>query len=218
METSTPRQTASSSHAGATTVADLEGLAHRFEDLPVEALVKEDLLRLGVAFDQSALRRAAGKKPKSYFIFSFDRVPIETMADREDLRAPEEIALEGGPWGLRRTIVSVRINPASPYRIVAAAEGAASDAVLELGGTPLAGVRFPEPPAYYGRTIAEGRPLTEVAPSIEWGYLIYLTVFRRCQYLGLDEECRFCDITAADCPERVEEAEQAAAEVEHDLF
>ena len=31
-------------------------------------------------------------------------------------------------------------------------------------------------------------------------------------------ECRFCDITAADCPERVEEAEQAAAEVEHDLF
>ena len=39
-----------------------------------------------------------------------------------------------------------------------------------------------------------GRPITEVAPCIEWGYLIYLTVFRRCQYSGGEEECRFCDI------------------------
>ncbi len=31
-------------------------------------------------------------------------------------------------------------------------------------------------------------------------------------------ECRFCDITAADCPERVDEDERGAAEVEHDLF
>ena len=32
-------------------------------------------------------------------------------------RPPEEIALTGGPWGLRRTIVSVRVNPASPWRV-----------------------------------------------------------------------------------------------------
>jgi len=30
-------------------------------------------------------------------------------------------------------------------------------------------------------------------------------------------ECRFCEITAADCPERVDE-EQSQAAVEHDLF
>ncbi|MEI6451070.1 MAG: hypothetical protein WCP98_14170 [Actinomycetes bacterium] len=30
-------------------------------------------------------------------------------------------------------------------------------------------------------------------------------------------ECRFCDITAADCPERVDE-EQSRAPVDHDLF
>ena len=30
-------------------------------------------------------------------------------------------------------------------------------------------------------------------------------------------ECRFCEITAADCPERVDE-EQSPAAVEHDLF
>ena len=29
---------------------------------------------------------------------------------------------------------------------------------------------------------------------IEWGYLIYLTVFRNCQYFGKDEECAYCDI------------------------
>ena len=33
-----------------------------------------------------------------------------------------------------------------------------------------------------------------MAPTIEWGYLIYLTVFRLCQYFGADEECQFCDI------------------------
>ena len=32
-------------------------------------------------------------------------------------RPPEEVALTGGPYGLRRTIVSVRVNPASPYRV-----------------------------------------------------------------------------------------------------
>jgi len=30
-------------------------------------------------------------------------------------------------------------------------------------------------------------------------------------------ECRFCEITAADCPERVDE-EQCRATVDHDLF
>ena len=29
----------------------------------------------------------------------------------------EEVALEGGPEGLRRTIVSVRLNPRSPYLV-----------------------------------------------------------------------------------------------------
>jgi hypothetical protein len=42
--------------------------------------------------------------------------------------------------------------------------------------------------------LSSGRPLIAVAPTIEWGYLIYLTVFRVCQYFGRDEECRFCDI------------------------
>ena len=34
----------------------------------------------------------------------------------------------------------------------------------------------------------------ETAPTIQWGYLIYLTVLRLCQYFGAKEECGFCDI------------------------
>ncbi len=180
-------------------LAAVVAMCERFPDLPVEAIVKEDLLRLGVAFSEAALAAAGHAKKKSYFIFSFDRVPIAAMGAGEDRRAPEEIALLGGGWGFRRTIVSVRVNPDSPYRVEAAAdgEGVGPDGLrLELAGEPLAGVLLPEVPEHYGRTLADGRPLSEVAPTIEWGYLIYLTVFRLCQYFGRDEECRFCDINA----------------------
>ena len=34
----------------------------------------------------------------------------------------------------------------------------------------------------------------ETAPTIQWGYLVYLTVLRLCQYFGAKEECGFCDI------------------------
>jgi hypothetical protein len=159
-------------------------------DLPPEALVKEDLLRLGMAFEEEALRRAAGKKPKSYFIFSFDREPIAAMDHREHLRAPEEIALRGGPRDFRRTVVSVRLNASSPWRIAARGDGL----VLRIGEEEICEVELPEMPPYYRRTLASGKPIPEMAPTIEWGYLIYLTVYRKCQYFGKSEECRFCDI------------------------
>jgi hypothetical protein len=159
-------------------------------DLPPEAIFKEDLLRLGMAFEEEALLAAAGKKPKSYFIFSFDRRPIAEMEREEHQRVPEEIAFHGGPRGLRRTIVSVRINPDSPYRI--AADGGVLR--LSLEGERIAEVDLQAEPAYYRRRLASGKPITEMAPTIEWGYLIYLTVYRKCQYFGKSEECRFCDI------------------------
>src|SRR6266545_14352 len=159
-------------------------------DLPPEAVFKEDLLRLGMAFEEEALLAAAGKKPKSYFIFSFDRRPIAEMEREEHQRVPEEIAFHGGPRGLRRTIVSVRINPDSPYRITA--DGGVLR--LSLEGERIAEVELQAEPAYYRRRLAGGKPITEMAPTIEWGYLIYLTVYRKCQYFGKSEECRFCDI------------------------
>jgi hypothetical protein len=173
-----------------TRIALVESLIRRYSHLPQEAIIKEDLLRGGVCFTGEALEIAASHQNKSYFIFSFDLTPFNKMEGKEYRKAPEELCLEGGPLGFRRTIVSVRLNPASPYRVVAA-DGACH---LELAGTRLCGVGFRERPAYYAKRLASGKPLIEIAPNIEWGYLIYLTIYRICQYFGKEEECKFCDM------------------------
>ncbi|MBI3939399.1 MAG: radical SAM protein [Acidobacteria bacterium] len=169
---------------------EIERLQSLLPDLPFEVFYKEDLLRTGVSFSEDALRVASGFKPKAYFIFSFDLVPISEMKRQENLRAPEEILLEGGALGFRPVIVSVRLNPASSYQ-VAVREGKLQ---LLLEGESLCDVRLQEVPEYYKRTLGSGKPVTDIAPTIEWGYLLYLTVFRQCQYFGAGEECQFCDI------------------------
>ncbi len=168
----------------------IEDTMERFPHLPPEAIVKTDMLRTGIAFSQEALRLAAQTKLKAYFIFSFDLVPLAEMEHQEHWHAPEEICLEGGPFDFRRTIVSVRLNPASPYRI----EAEEDQVVLKLEGTTIANVGFQSVPEYYTRTLSNGKPVIEIAPTIEWGYLIYLTTYRICQYFGKQEECQFCDI------------------------
>jgi hypothetical protein len=162
----------------------------RHPTLPREAIVKEDILRTGIAFSREALARAAQVKAKAYFIFSFDFLPLNQMAEGEHWKAPEEIWLEGGPWGFRPTIISVRLNPESPYRVEVDDERL----TLRVEGTDIAGVQLPPTPEYYTRTLSNGKRVIEIAPTIEWGYLVYLTVFRICQYFGQAEECQFCDI------------------------
>jgi len=164
-------------------------LAGAHADLPLEAVFKEDLLRLGLAFTPEALRLAASTKPKAYFIFSFDMVPL-TELPAAALHAPEEIALVGGPHDLKRTIVSVRLNPSSPYRV----EEQQGKLQLMAGAQELCEVKLAPMPSAYARELPGGKSMREVAPTIEWGYLIYLTVFRLCQYFGAEEECKFCDI------------------------
>src|SRR5215467_314477 len=118
--------------AVATRTGLVEDLIERYPDIPPEAVLKEDLLRTGIAFDESALTdNLDGEvKPKSYFIFSFDQKPLAELGEAAKRRPPEEVALTGGPYGLRRTIVSVRVNPGSPYRVVGSQ--------LELEGRPVA--------------------------------------------------------------------------------
>ncbi|MBM3790388.1 MAG: radical SAM protein [Acidobacteria bacterium] len=173
-----------------TALATVEDLARQFPDIPFEAIVKEDLLRRGMAWSSAALEFAAGFKPKAYFIFSFDMVPISEMGQAEHARAPEEIRIEGGARSFRPVVVSVRLNPRSPYRV----EAVEGSLVLRLEGHDLAGVVLQNSPPYYSRTISNGKPIQDIAPTIEWGYLLYLTTFRLCQYFGAREECQFCDI------------------------
>jgi hypothetical protein len=164
----------------------------RFAHIPPEAVLKEDLLRTGIDFDTSALSdNLEGEiKPKSYFIFSFDQKPLTQLGEAALRRPPEEIALTGGPYDLRRTIVSVRVNPDSPYRIALDETGLK----LSLDGRVIADVGLPPMPEYYRHELENGKTVMETAPTIQWGYLIYLTVLRLCQYFGAKEECQFCDI------------------------
>ncbi len=173
-----------------TAIVELERMFGLFPDLPREAIVKQDILRRGLAFSQSALEVASGYKPKDYFIFSFDHVPLRDMNEHEATRAPEEIRMTGGPYEMRPTIVSVRVSPDSPYRV----ELSEGRQVVTVEGRLLADAEFPPIPAYYGAKLSSGKMISEIAPAIEWGYLIYLTVYRLCQYWGKDEECRFCDL------------------------
>ncbi len=168
----------------------VEHLARQYPDIPIEAIFKEDLLRRGMAWSRAALAVSAGYKRKAYFIFSFDMVPISDMGQGENMKAPEEVRLAGGAYGFRPVVVSVRLNPDSPYRI----EADGNSLVLQLEGHPIAGVELQESPAYYARTLSNGKPIPDICPTIEWGYLLYLTVFRLCQYFGDQEECQFCDI------------------------
>jgi hypothetical protein len=171
----------------------VEDLMSRFADVPREAVVKEDLLRTGIAFEESALTdNLDGEiKPKSYFIFSFDQKPLAALGEAAKRRPPEEVALTGGPYELRRTIVSVRVNPDSPYRAARYEDGTLR---LSLEGRAIADLTLPPMPEYYRHALANGKTVMETAPTIQWGYLIYLTVLRLCQYFGAHEECQFCDI------------------------
>lgn len=168
----------------------VERLFLDYPDIPIEAIFKEDILRRGVAWSGAALEAAAGTKRKAYFICSFDMVPIAGMEQQESTRAPEEMRLAGGPYGFKPTIVSVRLNPASPYRVVLENGGL----ILQLDDENVANVELQPPPAYYSHTLSQGKHITDIAPTIEWGYLLYLAVFRLCQYFGAQEECQFCDI------------------------
>jgi hypothetical protein len=171
----------------------VEGIADRYPHVPLECILKEDLLRSGIDFDVDALtdNEAGTVKPKSYFIFSFDHKPLAQLGEAARRRPPEEIALVAGPWNLRRTIVSVRVNPDSPYR-VSRAEGGVLQ--VSLDGAPITEALVPPMPEYYREPLANGKGVMEIAPTIQWGYLIYLTVLRLCQYFGAKEECQYCDI------------------------
>ncbi|MCB1050104.1 MAG: radical SAM protein [Acidobacteria bacterium] len=161
----------------------------QFQALPPEALVKQDILRLGLRFSEAAMSLSAFK-PKDYFIFSFDLVEIKKMQAEEHRRVPEEIRISGGNLNLRPTVISVRINPLSPYLV----DIQDNQLRLSCEGQILADVEYHPLPDFYFEKLKSGKPMGEMTPVLEWGYLIYLTAYRMCQYFNKDEQCQFCDI------------------------
>lgn len=167
-------------------------LKAQYSDLPFEAILKTILLKDGVAFTEEALIFCKEKKikSKSYFIFSFDHEKQTSLSDLEKFAVPEEIAILDGSFHLQRTIVSVRIDKKSAFKVDVCDNALA----LMLDCETLCRVETQTNPAYYEKKLKDGKPVSDITPTIEWGYLIYLTVFRLCQYWGQSEECQFCDI------------------------
>ena len=170
----------------------IESLSEQYPSVPKEAIIKQDVLRLGVGFSKDSLLVAAGFKPKDYFIFSFDLATLEELEEAGEhlLTAPEEVRFSGGTWALKPTIFNVRLAPKSPYQV----ELIQGKLTLALEGKPLAEVEYHPVPPFYQAPLSSGKKISEIAPVLEWGYLIYLTVYRLCQYWGKEEECQFCDI------------------------
>ena len=55
-------------------ISVIKDLTERYPDIPMEVMVKEDLLRRGMAWAPKALEVAGEFKRKAYFICSFDMV------------------------------------------------------------------------------------------------------------------------------------------------
>ncbi len=171
----------------------LEALFLSYPDIPQEAILKQDLLRCGLYFEKEALSLSEAYKPKDYFIFSFD---LATLSDLEKQgqtnKPPEEIRFFNQERDWLPTIVSVRLNPDSPYIV----KKQGDKVILTCQNEILATIEYHPNPPFHSHVLSSKKKLSEIAPVLEWGYLIYITAFRLCQYWGEKEECRFCDINA----------------------
>jgi len=166
----------------------IESLARKYSNVPMEAILKNDLLRLGAAFSDAALKACEGCCTKSYRLFTYDKVKYSDLAKGEHFKVPEVIKLFGGQYRLRETAVQVRLNPQSPYEV----DVIDGQVVLCGNGANMADVRLPPAPKYYYKTFPDGTGFSEVVAWVN--AIAFATVYTVCQYWGTKRECKFCDI------------------------
>jgi hypothetical protein len=161
----------------------------KYPDVPLEVILKEDLLRLGVRLTPAALAAAKGCRSQAYYLFSYNISGHDEMGEGVSTAAPEDIIFREGPYGLRRTWVRVVLNRNSPY-VIDVIDG--KPTVCE-NGEPVAEAVFPVKPQYYGTAFDDGLRYEQVVPLLYDSYA-FITTFRACHYWGDKEECKFCDI------------------------
>jgi len=76
----------------------VEQLAQRYDDVPVEAIVKEDLLRRGMAWSPNLWRQPPDISPKPMSSFPLTWCRLPPWDQDESRKAPEEVHLSAGPW------------------------------------------------------------------------------------------------------------------------
>jgi hypothetical protein len=167
----------------------IEAYFERYPEVPMEVIVKEDILRLGLRFTEAALEAARGCRPKSYYLFSFDRVTHDQMEREESSKVPDDIDFLAGPYNFKQTNVRVEIAQDTPY-LIDAQDGQIS---LYEDERPLARVLYPPKPDYYNMTLEDGTSYGQVIPLL-FGRMAFVTIYRFCQFWGAKEECKFCDM------------------------
>lgn len=184
-------------------------------DINPEAIIKEDILRQGISFGE--VDPEENFSGKSYFIFSFN---VDNDGDVINKKYPEEIALINGPYNLRRTIISVRINKTSPYSVFYDKESKGYKLYKNKGKDfyYIGDVLFSPEKSYMLKKTESEKSVRDVAPTIEWGYLIYLAVFRMCQYFEDGSECAFCDMNSNYLNQKKSNKNYSAVKSVEDIF
>jgi len=173
----------------ASTAPTVETYSRKYPDVPIEVILKEDLLRLGMTFSKEAMAAARGCRTQAYYLFSYNISGHHDLSSGMSTAAPEDIIFRGGPYNFRRTYVRVVLNAASPY-VVDIVDG---KTVICQHAVPVAEVQFLTKPWYYGKSFADGLHYEQVIPLLYNSYA-FITTFRACHYWGDKEECKFCDI------------------------
>jgi hypothetical protein len=143
------------------------------------AHIKLHLLCEGIAFDREAVAEVGTR-------FS-DRRTVYNNADQplRDLNTiPPELLLP------HEVVVGVRYRPASPWRVVALADGGFE---IQRNGEPICPVKIPRRPRYYGVPIREGLAADQIVTQYSV-FALGIFMRRTCHYWDVRLPCKFCSI------------------------
>ncbi|MBI4330993.1 MAG: hypothetical protein HY673_06915 [Chloroflexi bacterium] len=163
----------------------IEDLFHKYPEVPQELVIKQDVLSLGQQFSDRALAAAAGADKKVYELFSSDLVPMSAMSRQEYSKVPRYFYIKGGPYNLRPVGLRTGIATDSPY-LIDVIDGRLK---LLLDGAAIADVGYPSPLKYCSKSFPDGSSYQDIIANGS-----HVTVFHSCQFWGVREECKFCDI------------------------
>ena len=161
--------------------AEIEAYFKKYPDVHREVIVKEDILSCGFKYTAAALERAVDAQTKMYHLFSYDRITLADMHQRESTRVPEEIRIRGAQYGLRPLIVHSRINDKTPYTV----DVIDGKLVFLADGEVIGEVEYAPRPAYYDMSFADGTQYAELVPLTRFGYLAFLPCLMKCPYQGI---------------------------------
>ena len=157
-------------------------------DFPREVILKEDILKNGIYFTDTALNNTEFQN-KAYFLFTFD-VDVPDKVKSKSKIIPQKFKIKNGTYDLKPTIIQSRYNSNSIYKI----DLTGNKLKLLLNNEIIADVDFVPEHGYYKYKLKDDTNIDEISPAIYWGETLDITAFRICEYWGLSEECKFCDI------------------------